>query len=71
MTAQRSTKPSLTAWPVEIVHGVRDTDEGPRGGWGWLCFAHPLTLGLHGYPNDIEALIALRDHLGVCRGRTV
>jgi hypothetical protein len=71
MAQSVSRPPKLTVWPVEITQGVRETDAGPRIGWGWVCKAHDAPAGLHGYPNDVEAFLALRDHLGVCHGRTV
>lgn len=71
MTNQSRAAPKLTVWPVEITQGLRETEAGTTGGWGWSCEAHPTPVGLHGYPNDVAALLGLRDHLGVCGGRTL
>lgn len=61
--------PTLTAWPVVIYHGMVVGHDGPDSGWGWRCNAHPAPVWYHGYPNDVAALLDLREHLAGCAGR--
>lgn len=57
-----------THWRVEITNGVVDTEEGPMGGWGYLCGECHPPRGEHGYPDLDQALDAMIRHLGRCAG---
>lgn len=61
--------PTLTVWPIRLYQGVVHGHDGPSGGWGWRCDAHPQPVWYHGYPSDVAAMLDLREHLAECPGR--
>lgn len=67
MNAQRDA-PVLTAWRVEITHGMMKTEGGLLWGWGWICYSGHEPEGIHGYTFDEDAYAGLQEHFLRCSG---
>lgn len=60
--------PVSTVWGVLLTHGLHETTDGLRGGWGWRCDMHPESVGVHGYPTEVTMMLGLREHIEGCPG---
>lgn len=67
MTIERN-PPVLTAWKMEITHGMQQCEDGLYWGWGWACYACDPPIGIHGYQVDIDLFEGIQEHLLTCPG---